>query len=118
MTAHIGPRRDTLPEGARYLDEGCHLYKSCLSCPRSFCIYEYEAARDAEIAAAYKPCTPGSAEAVARRFGVSERTVHRAAARYRNASAESRDERGKPVSEIGNGGFRQRQPWPQLRRAM
>ena len=71
------------PENIRYRDEGCDLAPSCLACPFPECRYDVEGrvdspeklARDAEIRRLYD--AGDGARVIARRFGVSERTVYR-----------------------------------------
>ena len=83
-------RRDALPEHTRYLDSGCDIHPSCLSCPLSRCRFDEPGGarkiasedRDRRILAL---CHQGSVaiDSVARRFGVSRRTVFRVLARAR-----------------------------------
>ena len=82
------PRRDTLAENTAYLDKGCHLHSSCLSCPLPVCIEdmprqrhngltpEQRVARDREI---FRLRTEMGLEAsdIAREFVMSTRAVHR-----------------------------------------
>ena len=81
-------RVDILPERHPYHDDGCDVSSSCLRCPLPQCKYdvpnsarqERRDRRDAEIMAARR--REGlTALALARRFGVSERTVFRALGR-------------------------------------
>lgn len=78
-------------------DTGCHVHPACLTCPLPRCVYdetkeEYLAsvsARDAEIyaAAQQQQAEDGyDVMALARQFGVSRRTIHRAIARIREQS--------------------------------
>ena len=78
-------RVDVLPERHPYRDDGCDVSSSCLRCPLPQCKYDVPNSsrrarrdrRDAEIAAARRR-ERLVASALARRFGVSERTVWRA----------------------------------------
>lgn len=87
------PLADRTPEDTHYRDTGCQVWPSCLSCPLERCIYDEPEGgpaarrrlRDEEI---YRLYTERKADiaALARRFGVSRRTVHRAVARLRGAA--------------------------------
>ncbi len=74
---------DLPPERCQYRDEGCHLYPSCLECPLPHCIYDEESglrrrhkrARDQEVLHLYRQGQ--QAAELARRFGISERSVYR-----------------------------------------
>lgn len=81
------PALDGLPEHMHYVDRGCDVSASCLQCPLPQCRFDdpawYQAykreARDKEVLAA---CEDGlSVFEVARQFGISPRTVHRAVRR-------------------------------------
>ncbi len=82
---------DLLPEYTNYQDEGCEFSPSCLNCPLSRCIYDeprgrqrqLKMRRDKEIARLFHDEGKGVRE-LARRFGVSERTIQRALKRVRN----------------------------------
>ncbi len=74
---------DRLPEYTQYRDEGCDLHPTCLNCPFPSCRYDDlrgngsgpRAFRDAEV---LRLRGQGLAiPAIARRFDVSTRTVHR-----------------------------------------
>ena len=75
---------DVLPEDTRYRDTGCSLSPSCLSCPLARCRYDEPAGavtvrradRDARILALRRQQL--SVREVARRAGVTTRTVQRA----------------------------------------
>ena len=75
-------RRDSLPEGKRYQDDGCEVSSSCLSCPLPACIHEEfrgltrlrKRERDAEIIARRGSM---SANDIAAHFKVSRKTVYR-----------------------------------------
>jgi hypothetical protein len=79
------PFLDGLPEQMHYSDTGCEVSMSCLECPLPQCKFDdpawYQAykrqGRDMEVVWAYKE-ERLSVFQVARRFGVSPRTVHRA----------------------------------------
>lgn len=77
-------REDALPENRRWVDDGCEVSPSCLSCPLERCRYDVPGglaavAREAragtirELYAAGEPVG-----AIAARFGISKRTVFRA----------------------------------------
>jgi hypothetical protein len=77
-------RQDALPEFTRYRDEGCDLYASCLTCPLPRCRYDkpggaraiFNSRRDREIV--HLRHRQGlSVDTLARRYGVSRRTVFR-----------------------------------------
>jgi hypothetical protein len=77
-------RQDALPEFTRYRDEGCDLYASCLGCPLPRCRYDapggvraiFNVRRDREILGLRR--RQGlSVDMLARRYGVSRRTVFR-----------------------------------------
>ncbi len=78
------PVLDGLPEQTHYLDTGCEASASCLTCPLPQCKFDdpiwYQAykreGRDTEVLAAYTDEGLSVFE-VARRFGLSPRTVHR-----------------------------------------
>jgi hypothetical protein len=82
-------RRDALPEHTHYVDSGCDLHPSCLTCPLVRCRYDEPGGarrllseeRDRTILALQRQQTPVSA--IAKRFGVSRRTVFRVLARSR-----------------------------------
>jgi hypothetical protein len=86
----LKPRRDALPEHTQYIDGGCDLHPSCLTCPLVRCRYDEPGGarklrsdeRDRAILRLHRQ---GSlkVEAVARSFGVSRRTVFRVLARAR-----------------------------------
>src|SRR5438477_9931918 len=86
-------RRDALPENTHYLDSGCDIHPSCLTCPLERCRYDepggargiFARARDRQIVALVRGHTL-TVDAVARRFGVSRRTVFRVLARERAVS--------------------------------
>src|SRR3990172_4204297 len=88
-------RGDTLPEYARYRDDGCDIHPMCLTCPLPRCRFEEPGGlrallneyRDQQIVELRLQGVP--VDDLAGRFGVSRRTVfrgleargHRAAAR-------------------------------------
>ena len=84
-------RRDSLPEHTPYQDTGCEVYRSCLSCPLARCIYDEPGGarrllagqRDRSIVLMQR--RGANVNSIARRFGVSRRTVFRALARERDA---------------------------------
>ncbi|MBI4220343.1 MAG: helix-turn-helix domain-containing protein [Chloroflexi bacterium] len=84
MMALAPVRSDTLPENSTYRDDGCDVSPTCLDCPLPVCKYDdpdflrrtARSARDRAILATRK--VEGlSVPALAARFGVSTRTVHR-----------------------------------------
>jgi hypothetical protein len=85
------PRRDALPEHTNYHDNGCDLHPSCLSCPLVRCRYDEPGGarrllsneRDDEVLAMQRRGGT-SVEAIARRVGVTRRTVFRILARARS----------------------------------
>lgn len=85
-------RRDALPENTRYADTGCEVHHSCLTCPLVRCRYDepggarrlFSEGRDRQIVARQR-CGESINE-IARRFGVSRRTVFRALARGRSSA--------------------------------
>ena len=89
-------RLDILPESYAYRDNGCAVSRSCLRCPLPQCKYddpnlkrrrEARDRRDVEILALRRRKRLTVKE-VARRFGVSERTVFRAVQREREEGGE------------------------------
>lgn len=76
---------DLLPEHKHYIDEGCDMSPSCLSCPLEGCIYdtphgkqaELKRRRNDEILRVFREEHPTLGE-LARIFKVSMRTVQRA----------------------------------------
>jgi len=76
--------RDLFPDEAKYRDEGCELFPSCLSCPFPTCRYDEprgrqrweKEARNREIIRAYQE-EGESIKELARSFGISKRTVYR-----------------------------------------
>lgn len=85
-------RRDALPEHTRYMDTGCEVHKSCLTCPLVRCRYDEPGGarrllsdeRDRSILALRREGRP--IELIAQRFGVSRRTVFRVLAADRLAA--------------------------------
>ena len=90
-------RMDILPGRDPYRDDGCEVSASCLRCPLPQCKYDVpnwarrnrRDRRDAEIVAAHRR-ERLSVPALARRFGVSDRTVFRALQRGREAEGRKR----------------------------
>jgi hypothetical protein len=84
------PRRDALPEHTNYHDTGCDLYSSCLSCPLIRCRYDepggarrlLSSDRDSQVLDLQRQGGT-TVESIARRVGVSRRTVFRILARAR-----------------------------------
>jgi transcriptional regulator of acetoin/glycerol metabolism len=84
-------RRDSLPEHTRYADTGCSVHPSCLSCPLVRCRYEEPDAGRGALSRVRDEAILGARreeslpiQAVARRFGVSRRTVFRVLAKARD----------------------------------
>jgi hypothetical protein len=88
-------RKDALPENTHYMDSGCDLHPSCLSCPLVRCRYDepggarrlFSDERDRRIVRLQRE-EELSIDLLAERFGVSRRTVFRVLARERIASAK------------------------------
>ena len=84
-------RRDSLPEHTPYVDTGCEVHSSCLTCPLVRCRYDepggaralHGQERDRTILALRREGRPISL--IAQRFGVSRRTVFRVLAAAREA---------------------------------
>lgn len=84
------PLMDRLPEHVHYHDQGCEVAPSCLRCPLARCIHDETPAeraaaqqvRDEAIYRLYRQ-EGRDVKALAERFGVSRRTVHRAVQRLR-----------------------------------
>ena len=84
-------RRDSLPEHTPYQDTGCEVHRSCLTCPLVRCRYDEPGGarkvaseqRDRSIVLMQR--RGENVEGIARRFGVSRRTVFRALAKARQA---------------------------------
>ncbi len=80
-----------LPEETSYPDEGCEVFSSCLNCPLPRCVYEMtwgkqrwlKSQRNREMTRLF--VGGEDVKEVARRFGVSERTVQRVLKDYRTA---------------------------------
>ena len=76
---------DALPEHLAYRDTGCEVHPSCLTCPLPQCRFdthgwlskEAYSARDAKIIAA-RDSLGLSVSELAKRFDLSQRTIHRA----------------------------------------
>jgi hypothetical protein len=85
-------RRDALPEHTRYADTGCDVHPSCLTCPLVRCRYDepggarriFSEERDRAIVRLQRERVP--VNVIARRFGISRRTVFRVVARARDPS--------------------------------
>ncbi len=84
-------RRDALPENTSYADTGCDIHPSCLTCPLVRCRYDdpggarkiFSEERDRAIIQLSRDGRL-TVDGLARRFGVSRRTVFRVLARARN----------------------------------
>lgn len=87
-------RADRLPENMRYADDGCEVARSCFTCPLPMCKYddpgwlqrEHRRTRDTAVLRARRTDRLSVAE-VARRFGISTRTVHRILKQHREVPA-------------------------------
>ncbi len=85
-------REDALPENLDYPDAGCELAARCLTCPLPRCKYDEPGgarrllleARDRRIAALGRARVP--AAEIARRFGLSRRSVFRVLQQAREAN--------------------------------
>jgi transposase-like protein len=94
-------RRDALPEHTQYADTGCDVHPRCLTCPLVRCRYDepggarklFSEDRDRAIVSMHREGAP--VDAIARRFGVSRRTVFRALARERRATPPSLSDRAQ-----------------------
>jgi hypothetical protein len=83
-------RKDALPEHTHYIDNGCDLHPSCLTCPLVRCRYDepggarrlFSDERDRRIVRLQRE-EQLSIDLLAQRFGVSRRTVFRVLARER-----------------------------------
>jgi hypothetical protein len=117
-------RSDTLPENTRYRDDGCDVSATCINCPLPVCKYddpgwlrrENRHDRDVEILQQRDEGLP--VPDIARRFGLSTRTVHRVLQRGAPGPISSgEDESGPLISlhELATRSlFRRRMPWPGL----
>jgi len=89
-------RRDALPEHTQYADTGCDVHPSCLSCPLVRCRYDVPGGtrrllslgRDLSMVEMQR--AGSGIDEIARRCGVSRRTVFRVLARSRRESGPSR----------------------------
>jgi transposase-like protein len=97
----LGPaRRDALPENTRYVDTGCEVHPTCLDCPLVRCRYDepggvrslLSADRDRGILMLQAQGL--TIESIARRYGVSRRTVFRVLARSRGRTGTRNREPG------------------------
>jgi hypothetical protein len=117
-------RSDTLPENTRYRDDGCDVAARCLDCPLPVCKYddpgwlqrENRHDRDVEILRRRDQGQP--IPAIAHRFGLSTRTVHRVLQRGAPGAVSSGGDEGRPLislQELATRSlFRRRTPWPRL----
>ena len=79
------PSIDALPESASYPDTGCEVSPSCLRCPLPQCKYDdpiwYQQyrrqGRDRQVMAVHR-AEGATVLQHAQRFGLSQRTIHRA----------------------------------------
>jgi transposase-like protein len=87
-------RSDALPEHTQYQDTGCDVHPRCLTCPLVRCRYDepggvrrlFSEDRDRSIVSMQRDGVPVGA--IARRFGISPRTVFRALARARRSTTD------------------------------
>ncbi len=121
MTTHrAGPHRgappDREPELTHYRDDGCRVWRSCLTCPLARCIYDEPRQgrgakfrlRDAEVARLYRE--GWSARTLAQRYGIQRRSVFRILRRERGQQGEVRPagrsvKLRSPTNSAGAGGF-------------
>jgi|SRR3972149_11224728 len=90
----VNETSDTLPEHCHYRDEGCELANSCLRCHFPNCVYDRRRGkqrllmklRNQEITRQYH--TGGKSRELARKFGVSPRTVTRIVRKTWNGGAK------------------------------
>ena len=118
-------RSDTLPENTRYKDDGCDVFYSCLGCPLAKCRYddpgflqrENRRSRDQEIFRLRQQKV--SVVNIAKKFGISSRTVHRVVQRGGTRPISVEEEQDAPIislSELAERSlFRQRKPYPKLK---
>lgn len=73
---------DQLPEQTHYRDDGCHVHSHCLTCPLPRCIYDGNTRQEIKGIKYHAMRELGAQgvgrQEIARRFGVSRRTVDRA----------------------------------------
>jgi hypothetical protein len=94
--AYVRVRADSLPEHARYRDDGCEVNESCLTCPLPRCRYDepgglrglVNSYRDGQMTEMRDKGVP--VETIAERFGVSRRTVFRILGSSGNQRADAR----------------------------
>jgi len=99
-------RSDTLPENTRYRDNGCDISESCLHCPLPLCRYddpgwlqsENRRNRDDEIVKLRHEKL--STAEIAKRFGVSTRTVHRVVQRGGTTPVSVAEEDNGPLTSL------------------
>ena len=117
-------RIDALPEGTDFTDGGCNLAPSCLNCPLPLCKYDMpthilnRAARDNRIYELRKSGVPP--KDIRRAYGIAQRTLYRIMQRG-GASAKARewaDKAGElsPLELQARSPYRERAPWPEIRR--
>ncbi|MBI4219384.1 MAG: hypothetical protein HY682_04510 [Chloroflexi bacterium] len=115
-------RSDTLPENSTYRDDGCDVSPTCLKCPLPVCKYDdpeflrrtSRNARDEAILAA-RHSEGRSVAALAVRFGVSTRTVHRVLQAERLGMRQLQVlPRLEPITEPGPASFRPPAPLPDI----
>ena len=124
MNTLVPVRSDTLPENTRYKDDGCEASPSCLDCPLTLCRYDdpgwlqRESRRDRDNEIFRLRQEKMSVSEIAKKFGISTRTVHRIVQRGGAAPAPLNEEDDGPVislSELAERSlFRKRTPFPKL----
>lgn len=118
-------RSDTLPENTRYRDDGCEVAATCLNCPLPVCKYddpgwlERENRHDRDVDILRRREAGQSVMAIATRFGLSTRTVHRVLQRGATGIASAGDGGdGGPLISLHDLAtrslIRRRTPWPRL----
>jgi Homeodomain-like domain len=89
-------RRDALPENTQYADTGCDVHPSCLTCPLVRCRYDVPGgvrrlmSEGRDLSMVEMQRAGNGVDEIARRCGVSRRTVFRVLARSRSRSGSSR----------------------------
>ncbi len=117
----IPVRSDTLPENTNYSDDGCELSTSCLSCPLPMCKYDdpgwlnraSKRERSEKICRLRADGVP--AHEIAKRIGVSSRTVHRTLKRGPEPYAREDEGPQLTLQELAHRSlFRARDPLPPI----
>lgn len=112
-------RKDALPEGFNYPDEGCAEASSCLSCPLDLCVHDtqrYARLKEDRNRSIYEAHKKGvSNDELQKRFKLGWRQISRiieAKGAWFGQPMQfgENDVPGKPVSEISNGIKPRRKP--------